>query len=115
MARRVALASVYTLLVTAFLLTWPLWSPLPELPPDALRIGNPTAIREVPIARWLVILIPFYWGWAALGLEDRLARWTAIAASVFLFVACFAFIGSQDTGGPFCLWDDGHCGSRWFN
>jgi hypothetical protein len=110
MARRIALATVYTLFVAAFLLTWPLWSPLPA----DLPIG-PTAISEVPIARWLVILIPFYWGWAAFGLEDRQARWAGIAASVVLFVACFAFIESQDTGGPFCLWDDGHCGSRWFN
>jgi hypothetical protein len=93
MTRRFALASIYTLFAVA------VWS------------------TAVPVARWLLIIVPVYWAWAAFSLHAKPARLTMLAVSVALLVACFLFIADHDNraGGPFCLWDDGHCGSRWFN
>ena len=108
MTRRIALATVYTLFIVALLLTWPWWG-------TPSRIDNTTVIRAIPVARWLVIITPVYWAWAAFSLETKQARRTMLAGSVALFVACFLFILQQDPGGPLCLWDSGNCGGGWFN
>ena len=60
MVRRIALASIYTLFVVVLLSTWSLWTTQPA-------VDSEPVIHTLPIARWLVILIPFYWGWAAFG------------------------------------------------
>lgn len=105
MTRRIALACFYTLFVAVLLTAW-----RPTYTDDI------AAIATLPIARWLLMPIPVYWGWAALGLENRWARRISIAASAILFVACFLFITDQDhRDGPFCLWDGPGCGSPWFN
>lgn len=110
MNRRVALAAAYTLFVVVLLSTWPLWATAPNS-------DTATVITAVPVARWLVILIPFYWGWVAYSLETQSARRTGLAVSLVLFVACFLFIWYHDNapGGPFCLWDNGRCRPGWFN
>jgi hypothetical protein len=111
MARRIALAAAYTLFVLALLLTWP-WRPSPP------QVNNATVITSVPLARWLIILVPFYWGWVALSLETRRARTIALGASVALFVACLLLVWYHDNVfGPYadCLWHDGRCGPGWFN
>lgn len=66
-------------------------------------------------SRWLAIITPVYWAWAAFSLETRQARRMMLAGSVALFVACFLFILQQDAGGPLCLWHSGNCGPGWFN
>lgn len=111
MTRQIALASVYTLFVILLLLTWPWGGTAPV-------VDNTTVIRAIPVARWLVIIMPIYWAWAAFSLETKHARTTMLAVSGALFVACFLFILQQDNlaGGPFCLWDDGKCGrGGWFD
>jgi hypothetical protein len=102
MVRRIALACFYTLFVVVLLSTWP---------------DGATVITSMPIARWLVMLVPLYWGWVAFGLENRRARRTSVAASVILLVACFIFIVDQDLRqGSNCLWHSAGCEfSRWLN
>jgi hypothetical protein len=94
--RRIALATAYTLLVAALLLTWE------------------AAITRVPLARWLLILTPFYWGWVAFHLQPGWARRVGLAGSVVLFIACFLFVTYQDGLAAGCLWNDGRCGPGWF-
>jgi hypothetical protein len=108
MTRRIALAAVYTLFVVTLLLTWPWGAPAPQ-------IDNTTVITAIPVARWLVIITPVYWAWAAFSLETRHARRMMLAGSMVLFVTCFLFILQQDAGGPLCLWHSGNCGPGWFN
>jgi hypothetical protein len=94
--RRIALATAYTLLVAALLLTWE------------------SAITRVPVARWLLIFTPFYWGWVAFHLPPGWARRVGLAGSVVLFLACLAFVSIQDGMAGGCLWYDGRCGPGWF-
>ncbi|HKS56731.1 MAG TPA: hypothetical protein VJS12_15665 [Steroidobacteraceae bacterium] len=110
MTRRIALALIYTLFVVALLSTWPQWTLTNVSASD-------TAITRLPIARWLVMLIPFYWGWVAFNLESSRARRTGIVAAAILLVACFLFIFAQDNMyGPNCLMNSLGCGSRpWLN
>jgi len=109
MTRRFVLATVYTVFVAALLLTWP-WG-------TAHRpvFGDESVITSVPLARWLLIFTPFYWGWAALHVETKSARRIALAASVALFVACLLLVSYSDNARYVdCLWHSGHCGPGWF-
>ncbi|HEY7642266.1 MAG TPA: hypothetical protein VH814_21210 [Steroidobacteraceae bacterium] len=110
MARRIALASAYTLFVAALLLTWPLWR-------APVQVDNVTVITAVPIARWLLIVMPLYWGWVAFHLETRSARRMGLAAAALLLLACFLLVWYHDNvlGYAPCLWDSGNCGPGWFN
>lgn len=110
MVRRIALASFYTLFVVVLLSTWPLWTKPPA-------IGSTTVMTSMPVARWLVMLVPVYWGWVAFGLENTWARRTGIVASAVFLVACFLFIFDQDGRyGSGCLWHSPGCEfRRWFN
>jgi hypothetical protein len=105
MTRRIALASFYTLFVVVLLAAWP-----------SSHSDHMSVISTLPIARWLVLLIPCYWGWVALGFENAAARRISIAGAAILLVAIFFFIVDQDTRfGSGCLWDSPGCGTRrWF-
>jgi hypothetical protein len=108
MTRRIVVAAAYSLFVLALLLTWPKWDPTP-------RLGR-TVITGTESARWLLIFMPFLWGWVAFYLEDDKWRKRGLIGSVLLFVVCFLFIWAHDnllTSNP-CLWYDTSCGSRWF-
>lgn len=107
MKLRVAIAAAYTLFVLAFLATWSRWASPPQ-------VDNATVITTSTSARWLVILIPFWWGWVSYSLESKSARRAGLAWSVLLLVACFLFIWYHDNvlGYAPCLWHSG-CGG-WF-
>ena len=108
MTRRIVVASIYTLFVLALLVTWPSWTTPPV-------IEGRTVITGTQSARWLLIFIPFMWGWVAFYSEDKWRK-RGLIGSVLLFVVCFSFIWYHDhvlTHNP-CLWDDPNCGSGWF-
>jgi hypothetical protein len=107
MNRRVAVAAAYTLFVLALLLTWPKWTTPPQ-------VDDVTVITGMRSARWLLMIVPILWGWAAFYAEGKRRR-VGLTGSALLFVACFAFVWYQDnvlTYGP-CLWNSGNCGG-WF-
>jgi hypothetical protein len=107
MRHRIAIAAAYTFLVLAILLTWPRWASPPQ-------VDNATVITATTEARWLVILTPILWGWAALSLKGTWTRRMALIGSLILLGACFLFIWYHDNvlGYTPCLWDR-DCGG-WF-
>ena len=108
MNRRIAVAAAYSLFVLALLLTWPKWTTPPS--EDGL-----TVITGTDSARWLLMFVPFLWGWVAFYSEDKWRK-RGLIGSVLLFVCCFLFIWIHHhwlTYDP-CLWNDPSCGSRWF-
>jgi hypothetical protein len=112
MTRRIVVAAAYSLFVLAFLLTWPKWDPHPP----TSGWPNRTVITSTESARWLLIFMPFLWGWVAFYLEDDKWRKRGLIGAVLLFVICFLIIWAHDnllTYNP-CLWHDTSCGSRWF-
>lgn len=109
MARRIAAAAIYSLLVVAFVWTWPKWTSPPQ-------VDSATVITSTP-ARWWVICIPFIWGWAVISFEGKWPRRVGLAGSALLLVACLLFIWYHDSvlGYMPCLWDGPGCGNGWFN
>jgi hypothetical protein len=106
MIRRIAAASVYTVVLLALLLTWPRWANPPHV--DSATVITTTSVR------WFVIFTPFLWGWVFYHFEDKRMRAVGLAGSVLLFVACFLFISYHDNMHSPCLWDSPGCGSDWF-
>ena len=108
MVRRIVVATVYTVFVVVLLLTWPKWTTPPSV--DGL-----TVISGTKSARWLVMFVPFLWGWVAVHAGDKWRK-RGLIGSVLLFVCCFLFVWYHDnvlTYNP-CILHDPDCGSGWF-
>lgn len=109
MTRRIVVATIYTVFVLALLLTWPKWTTPPI-------VEGSTVITGTASARWLLIFIPFLWGWVAFYSEDRWRK-RGLMGSALLFVVCFLFIWYHDNayGNNPCIWADPNCRtSGWF-
>jgi hypothetical protein len=108
MTRRIVVAAVYTVFVLALLLTWPKWTTPPV-------VEGLTVITGTTSARWLLILLPFLWGWVAFYSEGEWRK-RGLIGSMLLLVACFLFIWYHDNAyasNP-CISPDPSCGNGWF-